>query len=99
MRAPRPPRRIVSAWLILLAMLGGNIGLAYIGLGDFGSVAHVAIAVAMVGVVLLIFMELDRGASLFWVFAGAGFFWLAMLFALTAADYITRYNFAPAAAG
>ena len=53
----------------------------------------------MAAMVLVIFMELDRGVSLFWVFAGAGFFWLAMLFVLTAADYVTRYSFAPAGAG
>jgi predicted MFS family arabinose efflux permease len=36
-----------------------------------------------------------RRRSLLWVFAGAGFFWLALLFTLTPADYLTRYNFAP----
>ena len=30
------------------------------------------------------------GFASFWVFAGAGFFWLAILFGLTAADYLTR---------
>jgi hypothetical protein len=33
-------------------------------------------------------------AELFWVFADAGFFWRAILFFLTWADYLTRYNFA-----
>jgi cytochrome c oxidase subunit 4 len=94
---PMPPRRIAIAWLILLAFLGGNIVLAYAGLGIAAPAIHVAVAVAMAALVLVVFMELDRGASLFWVFAGAGFFWLAILFALTAADYLTRYNFAPTA--
>lgn len=89
-----PPRRIAIVWLILLALLGGNIALAYVGLGIAAPAVHVVVAVAMAALVLVIFMELDRGASLFWVFAGAGFFWLAILFALTAADYLTRYSFA-----
>jgi cytochrome c oxidase subunit 4 len=91
----RPPRRIVIVWLILLALLGVNVVLAFAELGALAPVTHVAIAVAMAGIVLVIFMELDRGMSLFWVFAGAGFFWLALLFVLTAADYLTRYSFAP----
>jgi len=92
---PKPLLRLVIAWLVLLAALGGNIGLAYAGLGPFTPAIHLAVAAGMALIVLAIFMELDRGASLFWVFAGAGFFWLTALFVLTAADYLTRYNFAP----
>jgi cytochrome c oxidase subunit IV len=90
-----PPRRIAMVWLILLVLLGGNIALAFVGLGAVAPLVHVAVAATMAAIVLVVFMELDRGASLFWVFAGAGFFWLAILFALTAADYLTRYSFAP----
>ena len=99
MRLPRPPRRIVLVWLLLLVLLGGNVGLAYVGLGGFAPLVQLAVAATMAAMVLVVFMELDRGASLFWVFAGAGFFWLAILFALTAADYLTRYRFAPTGAG
>ena len=99
MTPSRPPARLVVAWLTLLLMLGGNTGLAYLGLGAFAPLIHVAVAAAMAAIVLLVFMELDRGFSLFWVFAGAGFFWLAILFALTGIDYWTRYSFAPTGAG
>lgn len=88
------PRRALIVWLGLLLLLAGNTVLAFVGLGAFAPLAHVGIAAAMAALVLVVFMELDRGASLFWVFAGAGFFWLTILFALTAADYLTRYNFA-----
>lgn len=94
-----PLRRVVVVWLALLALLAVNTALAFLALGAFGPVMHIAIAAGMAAMVLVVFMELDRGASLFWVFAGAGFFWLALLFALTAADYLTRYSFAPTAAG
>jgi cytochrome c oxidase subunit 4 len=40
--------------------------------------------------VLAIFMELRKGPSLHWVFAGAGFFWLAVLFLLSMTDYLAR---------
>jgi len=98
-RIPMPPRRIAIVWLILLALLGGNIAFAYVGLGVAAPAIHLVVAAVMAALVLLVFMELGRGASLFWVFAGAGFFWLLILFALTAADYLTRFSFAPTAGG
>jgi cytochrome c oxidase subunit 4 len=91
---PRPPVRLVVTLVVLLGLMAGNIAFAFIELGSFSPLVHVAIAVTMASIVLAVFMELDRGASLFWVFAGAGFFWLAILFFLTWADYLTRYNFA-----
>lgn len=91
---PRPPIRLVVTLAVLLGLMAGNIALAFIEPGSFSPLAQVAIAVAMASIVLAIFMELDRGVSLFWIFAGAGFFWLAILFFLTWADYLTRYNFA-----
>jgi cytochrome c oxidase subunit 4 len=77
-------------------MLAGNIGLAFAGLGPLAPAAHLLVAAAMAFIVLAVFMELDCGASLCWVFAGAGFLWLWILFFLTAADYLTRYSYAPA---
>jgi cytochrome c oxidase subunit IV len=91
---PRPPARLVVTLVVLLGLMAGNIIFAFIELGPFSPIVHIAIAVALAAIVLAVFMELDRGASLFWVFAGAGFFWLAILFFLTWADYSTRYNFA-----
>jgi cytochrome c oxidase subunit 4 len=88
-------RRLIAAWVVLVALLAGNIGLAFLGAGAICTAGHVVIAAAMALIVLIVFMELDRGLSLLWVAAGAGFFWLALLFILSAADYLTRYSFAP----
>ncbi|HEX3953675.1 MAG TPA: hypothetical protein VHW90_08895 [Stellaceae bacterium] len=90
-----PPRRLIFAWLGLGLLLAVNIGLAFVGLGTWAAPAHLAVSATMAAIVLLVFMELDRGVSLLWVFAGAGFFWLAILIVLTAADYLTRYSYAP----
>jgi hypothetical protein len=65
----RPPRRLIVAWALLLLPLLGNIGLAFVRLAPSAPIAHVAMAI----VVLAVFMELDRGVSLFCAFAGAGF--------------------------
>ncbi|HEX3882629.1 MAG TPA: hypothetical protein VHW66_08230 [Stellaceae bacterium] len=88
-------RRLIVAWIALVLLLSGNIGLAYLGTGAIYATGHVVIAACMALIVLIVFMELDRGASLLWFAAGTGFFWLALLFVLSAADYLTRYNFAP----
>ena len=86
----RPPRHILLAWLALLALLLATLGLAFVPMGS-GNIA-VALTIGWIKglIVALVFMKLARGASLRWVFAGAGFFWLLFLFGLTATDYLTR---------
>ena len=88
----RPPLRLVIAWFTLVLLLAANIVLAQAGVG---LALTLAVAAAMAFIVLGVFMELACKVTLFWVFAGAGFFWLSILFGLTAADYLTRYSFAP----
>ena len=90
MSGKAPLRPLILAWLALLALLGLTAGLAYLPMGRFNLVAALAIAAAKALVVLAVFMELARGASLRWVFAAAGFFWLGILFLLSMTDYLTR---------
>lgn len=40
--------------------------------------------------ILLFFMHIRYSTPLIWLVAGAGFLWLAILFGLTFADYLTR---------
>lgn len=90
-----PPRHLVVTWVVLVALLGGNIALAFFLPHLLALWLNLLVAAAMAAIVLVLFMELRRSAGLLWVFAGAGFFWLGILFFLTAADYLTRYGFAP----
>jgi len=90
-----PPRRLLVSWAALAMLLGGNVALAFIVPAALSLAVNLLVAAIMAGIVLILFMELGRRSPLIWVFAGAGFFWLAILFCLTAADYLTRYNFAP----
>jgi cytochrome c oxidase subunit 4 len=48
------------------------------------------VAAAKALLVLLLFMELKAGNALIRAFAAAGFFWLMIMIALTAADYTHR---------
>jgi len=52
----------------------------------------VALTIAVVKglLIILYFMHVRYGPRLAWVFAGAGFLWLAIMLMLTFADYMTR---------
>ena len=53
-------------------------------------VATVAIAAAKAVIIIMYFMHVRYSPRLVWVFVGAGFFWLAILFAFAFGDYYTR---------
>ena len=74
----------------LLAFLGLTIAAAYVKLGPFNTVAAMSIALAKAVLILLFFMHLRDSKPIIWVFAGAGFFWLGIMFALALSDYLTR---------
>lgn len=92
---PRPPAAIVWPWLALFVLLGATLGLAFVPLGAINILVALAIAAAKGLIVALVFMKLAGRASLRWVFAGAGFFWLLFLFGLSLTDYATRTGWPP----
>jgi cytochrome c oxidase subunit 4 len=85
-----PSRALVLTWIALLVLVGSTLGLAFVPLGTFNLVVAMTIASAKTALVLVVFMKLTRGPHLTWAFAGAGLFWLAILFALASTDYLTR---------
>jgi cytochrome c oxidase subunit 4 len=74
----------------LMAFLAATIGIAYIHLGKLNVVAAVTIAFIKAWLIILYFMHVRYSSRLLWIFVGAGFFWLAILFALSFADFLTR---------
>ncbi|MCC6145602.1 MAG: cytochrome C oxidase subunit IV family protein [Candidatus Hydrogenedentes bacterium] len=80
--------------LIMLALLMALTVIAYyFNMGEVLNIGvAMAIAVAKMVLILLFFMHVKYSTRLTWVFAGAGFFWLVLLFTLTLADYVTRYT-------
>jgi cytochrome c oxidase subunit IV len=75
----RPPRVLLLSWLGLLALLGLTVAGAYQPFGVFNTGLALAIAAGKALIVAAIFMELRESNALTLAFAGAGFFWLAIM--------------------
>jgi cytochrome c oxidase subunit 4 len=84
------PRLYVVVFAVLIALTGLTIGVSYLDLGSFSTVAALLIAATKATLVLLFFMHLIERPALNWVVALAGFFWLGILLALTMSDLLTR---------
>jgi cytochrome c oxidase subunit 4 len=80
---------IVFLTLIALTLLTTAVAFVDLG-GELNSVAAVSIAVCKTLLVILYFMHVRYSDRLTWVFVGAGFFWLMILFTLTMSDALTR---------
>ena len=85
------PRKVyVGVWAALLALLALTWGLAELDLGPFNNVAALAISIAKMLLVVLIFMHGRYERPLTWIFITAGVIWLLIMVDLTLSDYLTR---------
>jgi len=89
---PRRARALpfVLWWLILLALFGASIVVAFLSLGRLAPIIQFGIAAIQTAVLFILFMRLKGPPSLKWVFAVSGFFWLLFLFGLSMTDYSNR---------
>lgn len=78
----------VFAGLIILLIL--TVVVAFFDFGVFNRVIALAIAVAKASLIMAYFMHLRYSSHLTWIFAGAGFFWLIIMFLITMGDYLAR---------
>ncbi len=85
-----PTRVYYTVFVTLLILTFLTTGVAFVDLGFFSPVVALTIAVAKASLVVLFFMHLRYSTRLTWVVAGAGLFWLGILFTLTLSDYLTR---------
>lgn len=80
-------------YTIFAALMVGTVitvWVAFFDLGPLNNVVMLAIACTKALLVVLYFMHVRWSTRLTWVVAGAGFFWLLILFSLTMADYMSR---------
>jgi len=74
----------------LVILLAATVGIAYIHLGELNIIAALTIASIKATLIILYFMHVRYSSRLLWIFVGAGFFWLGIMFALTFSDFLTR---------
>src|SRR4051812_2188146 len=83
---------IVFAWLmglLVLTVLAAQVDLDHLFPG-LNLLVAMMIAVAKGGLVVLFFMHVKQSSKLTWIFASAAFVWLAIMFAYSFSDYLTR---------
>lgn len=80
----------VAIFLALIVGTALTVVVAFFDFGYMNNVIMLAIAITKALLVVLFFMHVRWSTRLTWVVAGAGFFWLLILFGLTMADYMTR---------
>ena len=85
-----PTRTYVIVWAALLILLVATCAIARFDLHPFNAAIAIAIALLKMLLILLFFMNVRYSNRLTWIFAGAGFVWLAILIGLTLNDYLTR---------
>jgi cytochrome c oxidase subunit 4 len=80
--------------MIFLALMVGTALTVFAGLQDFPGPMNVIIALTIAVIkatlVVLYFMHVRYSSRLIWVIFASALFWLAILFALTFSDYLTR---------
>jgi len=92
-----PVRIYVAVFLGLIVLTALTTGVAFIDLGAMNTVVALAIAVTKMFLVILFFMHVKYSPGLTRLVILAGFFWLAILVALTLSDELTRNWIAPPA--
>src|SRR5688572_6620744 len=84
-------RVYATIFLVLLVGTALTVWAAFI---DFplglNTIIAMTIAVTKATFVVLYFMHVRYSARLIWVIVGSALFWMAILFAFTFADYLTR---------
>lgn len=83
-------RRGLVVWVLLLALTALSLFSAYAAPAPWSTVLNFGIAASQAGLVALLFMRLDRADTLVRLAAACGLFWLAILFALTLTDTLSR---------
>ena len=85
--APKSMYYAVFGALILGTIL--TVAAAKVDMGALNNIVMLAIACTKATLVILFFMHVRWSSRLTWVVAGAGFFWLLLLFTVLG-DYVSR---------
>lgn len=86
------PRFYVGIWIILICLTVLTAGVAKIDLGVFNAPIAIVIACTKASIVALFFMHMKWSDTPTRVAGVAALFWLAIMFFLSLADFLTRYG-------
>lgn len=84
-------RTYYAVFAALIGLLVVTVLIAEVNLGALNFPVAIGIATVKAVLIMMFFMHVRYGTPLIWLIAGAGYFWLAILFGLTLADYLTRW--------
>ena len=86
-----PVRVYITIFLVLLVGTALTVAAAFIDFpGRFNTIVALTIATIKATFVVLYFMHVRYSSRLVWVIVAAALFWMAILFAFTFSDYMTR---------
>ncbi len=85
-----PVRTYVLIWLALSILTVVTFEVSKVNLGPFNVVVALAIAAFKMSLVIWFFMHVKTDNPLTKLFVFAGFFWIAILLAMTLGDYYSR---------
>ncbi len=85
-----PVRIYITIFLSLMVLTGLTILASFYNFGQWNTIIAVTIAVVKATLVILYFMHVRYSDNVVRLSVLAGFFWLAILLALTLSDYFTR---------
>jgi cytochrome c oxidase subunit 4 len=83
-------RSYLLTGVALLGLLALTIVVSYLNLGVLNPIITASISVASTAPIILFYMHVRRSKPLLWIFVGAGFFWLGIMFVLAFSDFMTR---------
>ena len=79
-----------GVFFALLILTVVTVAVSRVDLGAMNTLVAMAVAVVKAALVILFFMHVIQSTRLTWVVILAAVLWLAVLFVLTFADYLTR---------
>jgi len=89
--------RIISPWLYyavfaaLIVLTAATVAMSFLELGSGHTYWGLAIAAGKASLVVLFFMHVWFSSRVTWIVVASTLFWLAIILALTATDYLTRW--------
>ncbi|MCS7021296.1 MAG: cytochrome C oxidase subunit IV family protein [Gemmataceae bacterium] len=84
------PSLLLGVWAVIIVLALASIGLSSLGLGKYALPVQLAIATVQAALVAYYFMHLRQSDRVVILTALSSLFWMAILFILVLADYLTR---------